>query len=562
MRAITFALFLIATLFSWGVSAQFGDTGSGFGTEQPQFLAEEDAYQITGTIEQGTLTLTWQQADTYYLYKDKYKLRINGTDVTAQTLFDEGKTIYDPFFEQEKTVYYDSNTIKIVMGERQGVVLAELDYQGCTDKGLCYPPSTRYLSIDFDNNQVSETSQPSSGSNTLNQGNASYSDISWPVAIIFALIGGLILNLMPCVFPVLSLKAVSLASGGDHRAQGLAYTAGAIVFFLLLAIILISLRAAGQSVGWGFQLQQPLFIGALVLVFTLITLWMAGTISFGARLQGVGQSLTEQQGTKGSFATGALAAVVASPCTAPFMATALTYAITQPAPIALAVFAALGLGMALPILLISYIPALSNLLPRPGNWMITFRQSLSFLMALTVVWLIWVFTNQTNSLSAALLMCLVVTLCFGIFLTSKGVKKTGYIVCVACFGALALLTTSDSGQHSPKTAFNPEQIEGPLQNGQGVLLNVTADWCITCIANERAVLSGEQFEQLLDEEDIVYVKADWTTPSPEVDALLAQFNRVGVPLYVYFPSKDERPVVLPQVLSISKIENAIFNADN
>lgn len=553
MRII--ATFLISCLMMIApplATAQLDLTDNGFGEQQPKFLTEQAAYQLTGSVDNGTLTLVWQQAPTYYLYKDKYKLRINDIDVTDNAQFDAGKTIFDPFFEEQKTVYYDTNAIVVTIGERKGKALLELDYQGCTDKGLCYPPSTRYLDINFDNNTLIEVPAPT----TINGDNSQTNlpQISLVTAFIFALLGGVILNLMPCVFPVLSLKALSLSQGGDHRGQSIAYTLGAITFFVGLAATVLTLREAGQAIGWGFQLQQPIFIGALALIFTLIIGWLTGLIEVGAKLQGAGQSLTEQGGLKGSFATGALAAVVASPCTAPFMASALAFAITQPTAIALAIFAALGLGMALPILLLSYVPTLSKRLPKPGLWMITFRQAMVFPMALTIVWLVWVFNNQTSSIATAGLMTLLVGLAFAQFLWVKNARIVAGAVGIACFAALIPIssitkTTTDN--------FQSSDIDNELAAGKGVFLNVTADWCITCIANERAVLSGDRFEQLLADNNATYIKADWTTPSPDVDQLLARFNRVGVPLYVYFASPTAEPIILPQILTDNAIKAAI-----
>lgn len=243
------------------------------------------------------------------------------------------------------------------------------------------------------------------------------------LALILALAGGLVLNLMPCVFPVLSFKAMGALQHADNkqalRRHGLFYTAGVVLSFLALAGVLLALREAGEQIGWGFQLQEPRFVAALAILIFVMAMSFAGLLELGARLVGIGQSLTEGQGDRSAFFTGVLACVVASPCTAPFMGTALGFALAQPAVVALAVFAALGLGLALPMLLLGYVPALARLLPRPGAWMEGFRQFLAFPLLLTVIWLVWVYGEQTSTLDMAWLLAALTLIAFGLWLLSR-----------------------------------------------------------------------------------------------------------------------------------------------
>jgi len=523
----------------------------------PDFLKEEDAYKLEATLDQGTLTIRWYQADTYYLYKDKYRVTVDGKDITNAANFDEGITKFDEFFGEVKTVYYNSNQISVILGERQGVSWLELDYQGCTDKGLCYPPNSRWIKIDFDANTAIESDTPPivNDSGSLTDSGTGATNLTLTTAIVFALLGGIILNLMPCVFPVLSLKALSFSQQGNHRIEGIAYTLGCISFFTLLAVILISVRSSGQSLGWGFQLQQPIFIALLIWLFVMICLWLSGCLELSGRFQSAGQRLTQKQGAWGAYFTGALAAVVASPCTAPFMASALAFAVTQSSATALAVFVALGLGMALPILILSFIPKFSRILPKPGNWMTTFRQAMVFPMAITIVWLLWVFNNQTSSLATAALSLTMIATVFGGWLAIKGYRKAGWLIALLTLLATPLLSQQ---AHAPQKtpSFSIADIDIELENDKQVLLNVTADWCITCIANERSTLSGASFEQLLSDTNTSYIKADYTRPSKEIDQLLEEFNRVGIPLYVvYHPDNGEQ--VLPQILTPERLREAL-----
>jgi len=386
-------------------------------------------------------------------------------------------------------------------------------------------------------------------------------------ALALALLGGMILNLMPCVFPVLSLKALSFASlsGLERRTaviDGLAYTLGVVSSFVALAALLLVLRAAGQAVGWGFQLQNPLINGVLAYLFFAMGLSLLGAVQFGSSIMGFGQSLTEGHGARAAFFTGVLACVVASPCTAPFMGTALGYAVTQPAPLALLVFAVLGFGLALPMLILSLIPKLSSLLPKPGAWMEVFKQILAFPLFLTAIWLLWVVGRQSSLDAVALLLIGLVALAFALWLKDLQPTQTagraarligltlGFVSAGACLYALTSAPTerervsanSDSMPYSAASLASLRAARTP------VLINMTADWCLTCKVNERVALKSEVFRAALERNGVQYMKGDWTHYDAEITEFLAQYKRNGVPLYVFFPATGE-PRVLPQVLT-------------
>lgn len=390
-------------------------------------------------------------------------------------------------------------------------------------------------------------------------------------ALLLALGGGVLLNLMPCVFPVLSLKAVGLLESVhvSHHAQrihGIAYTLGVLVFFGAVAAVLIMLKAGGASVGWGFQLQIPWFVALLAYLLFLLGLSFSGLLEFGGRFMGVGESLAHRGGYLGSFFTGALAAVVASPCTAPFMGTAIAYAITQPPLHAMVVFLALGLGMALPFLAVAFVPALVRVLPRPGPWMNVFKQALAFPLYLTVIWLLWVLGRETDASGMAVVLLGMVLLLFAVWLRHvKPPPRGGWrpvnagLATLASVGAFLLLATppldsriahDGSGSEEFWQPYSPGRLAELLAKGKPVFLNVTADWCISCIANERVALSFPAVRQALRDNGVVPLKADWTNRDPQVSRLLESFGRSGVPLYVLYPPGGEgMPEMLPQWLT-------------
>jgi len=398
-----------------------------------------------------------------------------------------------------------------------------------------------------------------------------------PLAILFALLGGVLLNLMPCVLPVLSLKALTLAEHshdpGQSRRHGLLYCAGTLVCFVGLAALLLALRSAGQALGWGFQLQTPWVVAGLAMLMTVMGLSLSGMFELGSSWMGVGQQLTEGGNGRGAFFSGMLAAVVASPCTAPFMGPALGFAIVQPAPVALGVFAALGIGLSLPIVALSFAPALGRWLPRPGAWMQRFKQLMAYPLYVTAVWLLWVLGRQSGTDGMALVMLGILALVFGLWLwgSSSGRLPLRAGALLALIGAAAsmvalerLPVTSDSrstaGAARAWQPWSSDALQELRAEGKPVLVNMTAAWCITCLANERVALSSDSVRTELRELNIVYLKGDWTQRDASITDYLSQFGRNGVPLYVLYPSGQGAPEVLPQVLTPSIVAAALRRA--
>jgi thiol:disulfide interchange protein/DsbC/DsbD-like thiol-disulfide interchange protein len=389
--------------------------------------------------------------------------------------------------------------------------------------------------------------------------------------LLFALLGGLVLNLMPCVFPVLAIKALSVleASGqarSDHRRQALAYTAGVVASFVAVAALLIALRAGGAALGWGFQLQSPGFVYALTAVIFAMGLSLAGLAQFGLSWMGAGQSLAARPGLAGSFFTGVLAVVVASPCTAPFMAPALGFALAQPAAGALLVFAVLGLGLALPFLLIGFVPRLAALLPRPGAWMETFKQAMAFPMFITAVWLLWVLGGLTDRDGMALALLGLVLVALAVWLWGRarsGVGQglaLGVLILAALLGLHPSMRPAAAGAAPVSAApgwepYSDQRLAELRAQGRSVFVDFTADWCLTCKLNERGALQAQAVRDTFRRQDVALLVGDWTRADPAITAVLDRYGRSGVPLYL--ASKDgAEPRVLPQVLTPDIITSA------
>ena len=395
-------------------------------------------------------------------------------------------------------------------------------------------------------------------------------NLSLGVVLIMALVGGLILNLMPCVFPVLSIKALSITGKAtkerrDVQQGAWLYTAGILATTLVLASIMIGLKAGGAQIGWGFQLQTPWFVGLLIYVFVILGLWLYGWVEFGMALSGVGQHLTEGHSGRAEFFTGVLAVVVATPCTAPFMGVAMGYTLTQPWWITLIVFSTLGLGLALPMLAFAIRPQLANRLPRPGYWMIRLKQFLAFPILATAIWLLWVLVRQTSSNILVLILSGLLLLMFGIWLTKGGGRISrvlGILVVIASLTAILgvpQVTPASSEQATVEVEAEPYAsavLQTHLNAGQSVFINMTADWCITCKVTEKRLLNTEAVDQLFNDNGIIRVTGDWTRYDPLITEYLNSFDRVGVPLYVVNHPGME-PIVLSQFPSFDELERAI-----
>ncbi|MCJ2036915.1 protein-disulfide reductase DsbD family protein [Methylobacterium sp. J-068] len=389
-----------------------------------------------------------------------------------------------------------------------------------------------------------------------------------------AFLGGLLLNLMPCVFPVLSIKVLSLVGhsgepAGRVRLHGLAYTAGVLAAFLTLAGLLIALKGAGAGIGWGFQLQSPLVVAGLAYLLFGMGLGLSGVVHLGAGIAGIGDGLTRRAGLEGSFFTGVLATVVATPCTAPFMGSAVGFALTQEAGVSLAVFASLGLGLALPFLVLTLWPAALRRLPRPGAWMDTLKGALAFPIYATVAWLVWVLAQQVGSagLLGALIGLVLVGFAAWAWERGHGAGPIGGWIArgtaVAALAALTLLTLGlDRDRAGMATArsgaegFSQARLDGLLAQGKPVFLNMTAAWCITCQVNERTALGSESVQAALKARGITYLKGDWTNQNPEITRLLERHGRSGVPLYLLYAGAGE-PTVLPQILTSGLVLEAL-----
>lgn len=400
------------------------------------------------------------------------------------------------------------------------------------------------------------------------------SNVGLGLAILLALVGGAILNLMPCVFPVLSLKVLGFASHADDRAKlvagGLAYTAGVVLSFVALAGLLLALRAGGEQLGWGFQLQQPAVVAALAILFTLIGLNLAGVFEFGSVLPSSWAAARAKHPVVDSFLTGVLAVAVASPCTAPFMGASLGAAVTLPTLQALAVFAALGLGMALPYLAASLWPRVAGWMPRPGAWMAHFKALMAFPMFATVVWLVWVLGQQAGIDGAATLLATLVVLAFAAWALGSpalGAKaRWGFGALALVLLALAFswaLPTWHEAQAAPGKAegawepWSPERVAQLNAEGRPVFVDFTAAWCVTCQVNKRTTLNRAEVLDDFQRRNVALLRADWTRRDAAITAELARLGRSGVPVYVLQAPGGASPVVLSEILSVAEVREML-----
>ena len=390
-------------------------------------------------------------------------------------------------------------------------------------------------------------------------------------AIFGALIGGLILNLMPCVFPVISIKALSIAKSahGERakiRREAWLYTAGVIATFMLLVCFILGLKAGGAEIGWGFQLQSPKVVAVLAVLLFVIGLNLLGAFEIGGGLQNTGSELTQKSGAAGSFFTGALAVIVATPCTAPMMAGAVGYALAAPAIITLAVFMALAIGFALPFLLIAYVPGLLSKLPKPGPWMVRFKEILAFPMFAAAIWLVWVLSLQAGEDGVLFVLSAMLAVALAIWLL-KGKSALGKVLgAVAVIAAIALplsiISTASTSSANPvklnAESWSPARVAELQAEGRPIFVDFTAAWCVTCKVNEKVVLNKAKTQKLFADTNTAFLIADWTNKDDVIAAELAKYGRAGVPLYLVYNNKSVRPAILPQVLSHDVIRDAII----
>ena len=392
------------------------------------------------------------------------------------------------------------------------------------------------------------------------------------VALVGAILGGMILNLMPCVFPVLAIKVVGFARHNSNprhqRVGGLAYSAGVVLSFVALGALMLILRGAGEQLGWGFQLQSPAVVAALAVLFTVIGLNLAGLFEFAQFVPNRLATLEAKNPSVDAFLSGVLAVAIASPCTAPFMGASLGLALALPAAQALAIFAALGIGMALPYLAASWSPALARMLPRPGAWMDTFRRAMAFPMFATVIWLVWVLGQQSGIDGAAALLALLLALALVIW--AFGLRgRSRSTIATFSIAILALMTWS-VGQNvikmaeAPGTSVNtaiwqpwaPGKVDQLLASGTPVFVDFTAAWCVTCQYNKKTTLANANLLADFDAKKVTLLRADWTRRDPAITAALAQLGRNGVPVYVLYQN-GRAPVVLSEILSVAEVRALI-----
>ncbi|GAA0368667.1 thioredoxin family protein [Bowmanella denitrificans] len=380
---------------------------------------------------------------------------------------------------------------------------------------------------------------------------------------LMALLGGIILNVMPCVLPVLSLKAMSLRTQGTTGAAKWAYPLGVILSFLAFALLIEILKQSGQMVGWGFHMQEPVVIAFLAYLFVFIALMLMDVAPSGARLAGMGQSLTQGHSFVSQFFTGVLAVLVASPCTAPFMAAALGVALVSGLSASLWIFFCLGVGFALPLTLLFIFPTLTRVLPTPGAWMQTFRQFLVFPMLATVVWLVWVFAGLSGNAAQAMLLAGLLLFALFIWLgrSQSTLLSTGALVMalVLMVWQLWLVAVSDTASADVRSAFSRQTLDQLRSENKVVLVNMTADWCITCKVNEQVALTDEALLTLFEQPNVHYLVGDWTNKNAEILTFLQQYQRSGVPLYVVYAGQRSEQV-LPQILTTQLVIDAIQNA--
>jgi thiol:disulfide interchange protein len=402
---------------------------------------------------------------------------------------------------------------------------------------------------------------------------ASASGITVPVAIGLAFLGGIILNLMPCVFPVLFLKGLGLVQSSRQerrhaRAHGLVYALGIVVSFWVIVAVLLVLRAGGSQAGWGFQLQSPTFIALLALGLFFFSMSLAGQFDLGLSLTSVGDNLTRKEGYTGSFFTGVLATIVATPCTAPLMGAAIGFALAQPAGITFAIFTALGLGLALPYLLLSFQPSWTRILPRPGAWMEVLKQLTAVPLFITVAWLLWVY-GSLFSLSAeptrgvdhvfrlllSLILLAIAGWALGRWPARLGSTVSAVLIAVCAVG-IALYQPKDT--NLTWAPYTPQALADARAAGHPVFIDFTAAWCLSCQVNERLVLRSADVQQQLADRKVTLIKADWTQYDPTITQELAAVQRSGVPTYVLYPAaKDAQPDVLPELLTKDLVLQAI-----
>ena len=598
--------------------------GSLLGNSQPgatddKPLPPEQAFGFEAIAGDGnTLLLRFTPARGYYVYRDRTTLKLeNAAGIAAgKPRWPKGTNHHDEHFG-DVVVYFDQVDVPLPL-KRTTTDAAKATlvatFQGCQTDGICYPPMTRQVAVEIPRGTLSasvaegpkepvlpesaaDATSPAPSAVAVDTPSATVDAANPPrelppttnhqppttnsllASLLFALLGGLVLNLMPCVLPVLSLKALSLTSSGESRARARAhalwYTAGVLASFLALGVLVLALRKAGLALGWGFQLQQPLVVAAIALLLFALGLSLSGVwypnVGVGAR----GNAWMQKHGAAGDFATGVLAVVLATPCIGPFMGAALAYAFAGPALGGMLVFLALGLGLALPFLLIGFVPALAQRLPKPGAWMETFKQLIAFPMYLTAAWLVSVLAAQRggDAVWNWMLAAIAVALAAWAWTRSRmqGARWASLLAVVALIAVLwplqkiRTLPPAHAGETTSVGAttavpYSEARLASLRAQGQVVFVDITADWCITCKANEKAVLAREGFRDALKAANATYMVGDYTDVDPAITAYLQRYRAVGIPLYVVYPRGSGEGRVLPTVLTLDLVRDALAQA--
>ena len=390
--------------------------------------------------------------------------------------------------------------------------------------------------------------------------------LSLSAAILFSLIGGLLLNLMPCVFPVISLKILNFVNHSENKTQtslhGFAFSSGSILMFVLIGLSVVLLKGLGMDIGWGYQLQSPLVVSLLIFLFIFLAGFFLLNVNFLNSLLSIGSAGISTPSYMNSFGTGFLAVIVATPCTAPFMGSALGFAILQPGFSSFLIFLSLGIGFALPYILLSIFPNMLSLLPKPGAWMETFKQFMAFPMILTALWLVWVLSSQIDSFQLVLVLLGISLIVFFYWLnqlkiSSKiGLQFRNFIYLTVLVSLFFTLPLQRASLQKESNSFSDEELIMRLAEGP-VFLNFTADWCITCKVNERVALKTKETLRFFEKKNIFYLEADWTNKNELIAKKLASFGRSSIPLYIYYPDEKSVPIILPEILTESVIKDYI-----
>ena len=477
---------------------------------------QEDSYILQGQLE------NQDQYDSIYFFPKDYGL----TDYTEDQFYEINK---DSFSLQIKAaeIEIENRTFEGVIAINKGEAVSFIE--------INYPLKAKPISQEFNIFTL----------------------------IFFAFLGGLILNIMPCVFPILSIKILRFVEqSGDSTyktiQQGLLFSLGVIVSFLAIAALLVSLKSGGESIGWGYQLQSPIVVSLLVYLFVVLGYIFMSNMVLGTSLARLSSISLGKGDSIESFLTGVLAVIVASPCTAPFMGSAIGFALLQPSFYSVLIFLGLGIGFSLPYLVLSAKPSLLSFLPKPGQWMETFKQFMAFPMWASALWLLWVLSSQVNNQEVIQVLLGALLIIIGLWLVEKNNSKTNWIrwivrlpfILLLIFSLWLIPTSYNDLDESKQNqlAYSPQLLEDLREENALVFLNFTADWCITCKVNESVALKTSKVRKLLTDKDITYIEADWTRKDPVISSALEEYGRTGLPLYLLFPSKGD-PLILPEILT-------------